>query len=369
MMNKSLGVTLLVASVNAIVHKRLLQDKLDSGEAASADDSADPGKEVPFIETAAFIAIVVVGAVFLCCCLTCLTCSVTNQSWVTAKRKELEAQSEVAKTSKGDIEYRKWGNAPYMLLMPGTPGNCQSSVGFHQYGFGLITVSRPGYGQTPLTENNRTAGAQADLIMALMDHIGIDKLPVLAASGAGVVALRMAIQYPDRVQCLLMCCATTGSYKYRFLEEMKAGAGKDAATSNLTAKYGAKLMPMFAKKVAITDIMTANEEGTGKPGCITEATAAEWAEKWYNDPLQKSMVEQLAIFPALGACWPETFWEAMLVDMEYYQEKIPFEQVTVPVHMIHGDCDNDIPYTQAVQAKAGIPHAILITQPNGSHSL
>jgi len=77
-MNKSLGVTLLVASVNAIVHKRLLQDKLDSGEAASADDSADPEKEVPFIETAAFIAIVVVGAVFLCCCLTCLTCSVTN---------------------------------------------------------------------------------------------------------------------------------------------------------------------------------------------------------------------------------------------------------------------------------------------------
>ena len=74
MMNKSLGVTLLVASVNAIVHKRLLQD----GEAAPADDSADPGKEVPFIETAAFIAIVVVGAVFLCCCLSCLTCSVTN---------------------------------------------------------------------------------------------------------------------------------------------------------------------------------------------------------------------------------------------------------------------------------------------------
>jgi len=121
--------------------------------------------------------------------------------------------------------------------------------------------------------------------MALMDHIGIDKLPVMAASGSGVVALRMAIQYPDRVQCLLMDCATTGSYKYRFLDEMKGGAGKDAATSNLTAKWGAKFFPMFAKKVAITDIMTANEEGTGKPGCITEATAAMWAEKWYNDPL------------------------------------------------------------------------------------
>ena len=66
---------------------------------------------------------------------------------------------------------------------------------------------------------------------------------------------------------------------------MKAGEGKDMATSNFIAKYGAKYMPMFAKKVAITDLMTANEEGTGKPGCMTKATATEWAEKWYNDYL------------------------------------------------------------------------------------
>jgi len=287
-MSKSLGVTLLVASVNAIMHKRLLEDP---PAASSSDPPADNSNgaasavEVPFIETGAFIAIVVVGAVLLSCFLCCGACSVSNASWVAAKRKELEAQSEVAKTAKGDIEYRKWGNAPYMLMMPGTPGNCHCTVGFHQYGFGLITVSRPGYGQTPLTADNRTAEAQADLIMALMDHIGIDKLPVMAASGSGVIALRMAIQYPERIQCLLMDCATTGQYKYKWLEDMKAGAGKDAATSNLTAKLGAKYMPMFAKKVAITDLMTANEEGTGKPGCMTEATATEWAEIWYNDPL------------------------------------------------------------------------------------
>ena len=66
---------------------------------------------------------------------------------------------------------------------------------------------------------------------------------------------------------------------------MKAGACKFETTSNIIAKYGAKLFPMFAKNVAVADIMTANAEGTGKPGCITEATATEWAEKWYNDPL------------------------------------------------------------------------------------
>jgi len=37
-------------------------------------------------------------------------------------------------------------------MMPGTPGFCNTAVGFDNYGIGLITVSRPGYGRTPLTE-------------------------------------------------------------------------------------------------------------------------------------------------------------------------------------------------------------------------
>lgn len=86
-----------------------------------------------------------------------------------------------------------------MLFMPGTPGFCNTSVGFDQYGFGLITVSRPGYGRTPLTEELKKSSAQADLIVALLDHLGIEKFPMLVASGAGVIGLRIALQYPDRV--------------------------------------------------------------------------------------------------------------------------------------------------------------------------
>ena len=58
-------------------------------------------------------------------------------------------------------------------MMPGTPGFCQSVVGFDKFGFGCITVSRPGYGRTPITEELKTAEAQADLIMALFDHLDI----------------------------------------------------------------------------------------------------------------------------------------------------------------------------------------------------
>ena len=44
-----------------------------------------------------------------------------------------------------------------MLYMPGTPGICHITFGAENYGFGLITVSRPGYCRTPLTEELKTA--------------------------------------------------------------------------------------------------------------------------------------------------------------------------------------------------------------------
>ena len=62
-------------------------------------------------------------------------------------------------------------------------------------------------------------------------------------------------------------------------------------------------------------------------------------------------------------------FDGMLNDLEYYKVKIPFDQVKVPTHMIHGDCDEEIHYSQAVQAHAGIVDSILITQVNDGHGL
>lgn len=110
--------------------------------------------------------------------------------------------------------------------------------------------------------------------------------------------------------------------------------------------------------------MTANEL---KPGCVTDQQAEEQAAKRAKDPYVKGMIDAMPIFPALGPCYPAGF-DAMCVDIDYYKIKIPFDQVKVPVHMIHGECDNDIPYTQAVQAHKGIEGSILITEKNGTHS-
>jgi len=73
--------------------------------------------------------------------------------------------------------------------------------------------------------------------MALMDHLKIEKLPVAAASGAGPIGLRMAIQYPDRVQALCLSCAVTGSYDHHLHDMMKKGTGKSAMESPTLSYY------------------------------------------------------------------------------------------------------------------------------------
>ena len=152
-------------------------------------------------------------------------------------------------------------------MMGGTPGYALVTFGLQNHGFGLITVSRPGYSRTPLTEENKTAEAQADLLVALMDHLGIEKFPVIAASGGGCIAYRLAIQYPDRVQCLLLKCATSGSYDHPEKELINNPSSKIVANSALIARSASWYMQKDRPEFVSGDLMTANKI---KPNSVTQ---------------------------------------------------------------------------------------------------
>jgi hypothetical protein len=100
-------------------------------------------------------------------------------------------------------------------------------------------------------------------------------------------------------------------------------------------------MPKYAKDVIKADIMTANNV---EKDCISDKDAEAQAELRVKDPYTKGMRDGMGIFVCLGPCYPAGY-DAMVNDLEYYKEPIPFDQVKVPVHMIHGVCDDDIPYT------------------------
>jgi hypothetical protein len=59
----------------------------------------------------------------------CIYQTISKRRWVDKLRIKLDARTEVALTAKGFIEYKLYGEAPYMLFMPGSAGFVHTSTG------------------------------------------------------------------------------------------------------------------------------------------------------------------------------------------------------------------------------------------------
>lgn len=77
---------------------------------------------------------------------------------------------------------------------------------------------------------------------------------------------------------------------------------------------------------------------------------------------------ELGDFFWFGAVYKDEFWEAIKNDTNFYLEKIPFDQVTVPTHIMHGDMDKDVDISNAEKAAAGIKGSVFIRQEGGDHN-
>lgn len=115
-------------------------------------------------------------------------------------------------TSKGKIEYNLVGNGKLILIAVGGHTNCKETIfhkGLDPNKFCFLTPSRPGYGSTPLTSQNKTPKGTSDLFAALLDELHIQKTIVVGISAGGLTALEIAANYPDRVESLILMSALT----------------------------------------------------------------------------------------------------------------------------------------------------------------
>lgn len=118
---------------------------------------------------------------------------------------------ETIKTDKGQIEYSIVGEGTPILIIHGGHSNCQETLshkGFNKFKYKLITPSRPGYGNTPLYDNI-TPTKTADLLVALLDYLGIEKIIIYAISAGGLTSIAFAGNYPERVDKLILASAVS----------------------------------------------------------------------------------------------------------------------------------------------------------------
>lgn len=126
---------------------------------------------------------------------------------VNARRANLVAERRIANTGHGPVEYITWGEGPPVLVIHGAGGGFDQgrliARAFGGDGFHWIAPSRFGYLGSPMPSDASTA-AQADAFAELLDHLGFERVSVVALSGGVPPALQFAERHPNRIARLVL---------------------------------------------------------------------------------------------------------------------------------------------------------------------
>jgi pimeloyl-ACP methyl ester carboxylesterase len=106
------------------------------------------------------------------------------------------------------FHYRDEGRGTPFVFQHGLGGDVGQPFGLYEppEGFRLIAFDARGHGETrPLGDPKKVAiGAFADDLVALMDHLGLERAVVGGISMGAAVALNAALRYPERVLGLVL---------------------------------------------------------------------------------------------------------------------------------------------------------------------
>jgi len=276
---------------------------------------------------------------------TVVTPLISYYFWYRSTVQSLEANSQIATTALGTIEYASVGNGIPFLYLHGTPGGYdQTLLGYsifpEQYANQqLIAVSRPGYLRTPV-ESGVTFEQQADLYAALLDELNIDKAVLYAASGGGYSGVQFALRHPDRLHAAVFYAPALG------YEPLQADSGEDSAFSRFMIDFlnwsvGGIFMNALAPSFIPNFDPNDPEEVEFTRGLTRGAIPIKARQPGIdNDLLQRS-------FPEVDD-WP-------------------FEEIEVPTLIMHGDADENSDYSKSVDMANRMPNATLVTYEGADH--
>ncbi|MBE3560063.1 MAG: alpha/beta hydrolase, partial [Ktedonobacteraceae bacterium] len=197
----------------------------------------------------------------------------------------------------------------------------------------FISPSRPGYLRTPLTSGPSPA-AQADLFVALLDTLQIEKASVLGFSGGGPSAIQFALRHSERCHSLIMI-------------------GALVRRSNKTARL--QTMPFWQRLYTrIYDTLLVSDPFLYLAGPVARLLP------------HGTIVEQM-LYSGTHYHLRRIGYENDLVQFAAIAEKdYPFEAISVPTLVVHGTRDEDVPFEDARLLAAKAQHSTLLALP-GSH--
>lgn len=269
---------------------------------------------------------------------------------------EHEYVTQTTETALGPVEYAVVGTGTPVVVVHGSPGGIDAAALMARIlprdGISAILLSRPGYLGTPL-EGRATVDEQADLLAALLDHLGIERAGVYSWSGGGPSAYRLAVLHPERVAALVANAAVSQAYD---------PPHQDLATRLLfTTAAGQWLLRLLAAHQPEQSIRGA----ISSEGHLTDEQLTERVEEVFADPAKRDLV--LALEPTAV---PDAHRKAGFdndVDQFAAITSLELEKITAPTLVVQGSADSDVPPAQSTFAAAAIPGAELLTLDTGTH--
>jgi len=202
-----------------------------------------------------------------------------------------------------------------------------SQVAYLSDSYRCVAWDERGFGETPVTESF-TYWDSADDVVALMDHLDIEKAVLLGMSQGGFLSMRAALKYPDRVRALVLIDSGTHVDPPEVLEgysQMMAHWMSDA--------------PLGEVGDAVAQIIIDEPELMKK-----------WVSIW------ESRDRYSLKYPS------ET-----LITRDHIDDRV--SEITCPVLVVHGDNDQAIPIETAEVLSAKLPNCRgLVRVPGAAHA-
>jgi len=260
-------------------------------------------------------------------------------------------------TALGPVEAEIRGAGVPVVAFHGSPGGIDGAQMMVRFlppdRFRTIVFSRPGYLGTPLDAADRSIDHEADVVAALLDALDVPRVGVLAWSGGGPSAYRLAVRHPDRVSCMVQIAAVSSRWvapRYSASDRFLFGT-----------RFGGWLVRFLSHHAPAQLVGGALAgEGSLSPDELRALTASVMA-----DVDQREAV--LAVARTMN--WSGRRRAGWDNDVANYAGigSLELERVQCPVLLIHGDADTDAVPAYSESAHAALLDSVLVTMARGTH--
>ena len=239
-----------------------------------------------------------------------------------------------------EIHYETHGQGQPMVLISGigyTSWQWHRMVPYLADRFRVITFDNRGVGQTDKPEGPYSAHMLAADTVGLLDALGIEKAIILGHSMGGFIAQAMALEFPHKVEKLILC------------------------STNFGGPHQVPVTPEAMK--VLTDV--SSDPVTRFRNGLYISTAPGWAEK------NPQMIQEWVDWRAANPIEPAPYQAQLAIGVGLLQEEAAFEnqlqRIKIPTLILFGQYDMVVPPENASLLAEKIPDSKVVILPHAGH--